>query len=191
MESKAELVLHPVRLRIIQALLGRRLTPREIALLLPDVPPATLYRQLGRLVRGGVVSVVGESRVRGAIERTYAVSLEQAAIGEEEIQSLSRDDHMRLFMAFIAAVVGGFERYLAQDQLDFVKDGVSYSQATLYLDDDELRQFKAESAAVAMRAMALQPRPGRRPRVVSSIVVPGPGVTHDVADVPAGKGDEE
>ena len=60
-ESKAELVLHPVRLRIIQSLIGgRERTPQQIAEELPDVAQATLYRHLGRLAKAGLVKVVAE-----------------------------------------------------------------------------------------------------------------------------------
>lgn len=174
MRSKADLILHPVRLRIIQVLLGREMTTGEIAQRMPDVPHATLYRHLRRLAQGNIVSVVAQSRVRGAIERTYAVALDQTVLTEDEVRRLDREDHMRLFMAFIASVTGSFERYLAQTDLDFVADGASYSQVTLHLDDDELRKLRAESAAMVQRALALGPGPGRRPRTLSSIVIPEP-----------------
>ena len=43
--SKAEMIVHPIRLRIIEALHGRELTSRQIADSLDDVPQATLYRR--------------------------------------------------------------------------------------------------------------------------------------------------
>src|SRR5687767_2199950 len=52
--SRADLLAHPVRLRIIMALAGEQLTPQQIAAVLADVPPATLYRQINRLAEGGV-----------------------------------------------------------------------------------------------------------------------------------------
>ena len=53
-EHWAELALHPVRIRILRAVAGARRTTRELVALLPDVPQATLYRQLATLVKGGV-----------------------------------------------------------------------------------------------------------------------------------------
>ena len=45
--DSAGLLLHPVRLRIVQAFLGgRRLTTAQLRTALPDVSPATLYRQV-------------------------------------------------------------------------------------------------------------------------------------------------
>ena len=172
MKSKGDLILHPVRIRIIQALLPRPLTTRDLAKVMPDVPPATLYRHLKLLVQGDVVSVVAESPVRGAVERTYAVSLSQAAISPEELSSLDRDGHMHLFLAFIASVIDGFERYIDRGHVDYAADGASYTQATIYLSEEELRELRAESAAITQKAMALGPGPGRRPMIVSSIVVP-------------------
>ena len=174
MVSKVDLILHPVRIRIIHILFGREMTTQEIAKSMPDVPPATLYRHLNLLARANVVSVVAENRVRGAIERVYTVSPRQIAITEEDLRHLDRDDHRRMFMSFIASVIGGFERYLGQNRIDLVADGVTYRQATLYLDDDEFRRFAAEVGAVFQRAVALPPRPGRRQRTVSTIVIPEP-----------------
>lgn len=174
MQSKADVILHPVRLRILQRLVGGTMTAQELAEALPDVPHATLYRHLNRLARADIISVVSEIRVRGATERTYAVKLERAAVSPEDLSKLGPDDHMRLFMAFIASVIDGFQRYLDQSQVDLLRDGVSYTQATLHLSDDELRQLREESAAMTMRFLQLRPGPGRRARILSSIMVPEP-----------------
>ena len=45
--ASADLLLHPVRLRIVQAFLGdRALTTSDLAAELADVPPASLYTSL-------------------------------------------------------------------------------------------------------------------------------------------------
>lgn len=63
--ARANLLLHPVRLRIVTAAAGRELTAADLAAALPDVPQATLYRHLKRLVDGGMLAVVAENPVRG------------------------------------------------------------------------------------------------------------------------------
>ena len=56
MAASGELVLHPVRLRIVQAFLGTpSLTTAQLRERLPDVPAATLYRQVATLVEGGLL----------------------------------------------------------------------------------------------------------------------------------------
>src|SRR6266542_2260634 len=52
--TSAELLLHPVRLRIVQTFLGdRALTTSQLRAELPDVPPASVYRHVARRVDRG------------------------------------------------------------------------------------------------------------------------------------------
>ena len=74
--ASADLLLHPVRLRIVKAFLGERaLTTGQLAEELEDVPSGSLYRHVALLVKAGVLQVVAERRVRGAVERTYMLRL--------------------------------------------------------------------------------------------------------------------
>src|SRR6516165_2569520 len=112
--TTADLLLHPVRLRIIQAFLGdRALTTAQLRDELPDVPPASLYRHIARLVDGGVLSVVAERRVRGALERTYVLRVAAASINLQELEQRTQEDHRQAFMAFMAGLLGDFDRYLS------------------------------------------------------------------------------
>src|SRR6516164_3314973 len=109
------LLLHPVRLRIVQAFLGdRALTTGDLAAELPDVPAASLYRHVARLVDARVLAVIAERWVRGALERTYVLRVTAAAIGLDEISAMSADDRRQAFMAFVAGLLGDFDRYLAR-----------------------------------------------------------------------------
>jgi len=79
--TSADLLLHPVRLRIVQAFLGdRALTTTALREELADIPPTSLYRQVARLVAAGVPMVVAERRVRGAVQRTYVLRLSAASV---------------------------------------------------------------------------------------------------------------
>ena len=68
--KSAELLLHPVRLRIIGAFLGdRKLTTADLQAELPDVPPTSLYRHLGHLIDGFEAAI--EIQDAEAIERHH------------------------------------------------------------------------------------------------------------------------
>src|SRR6516162_10804426 len=164
--ASADLLLHPVRLRIVQAFLGdRALTTGDLA--------ASLYRHVARLVDAGVLAVVAERRVRGALERTYVLRVTAAAIGLDEIAAMSADDHRQAFMAFVAGLLGDFDRYLAQGDIDFLRDGVGYRMAALWLDDDEHREMMRELARVLQPRAANPPRPGRKRRILGYVLMPG------------------
>ena len=172
--SSADLLLHPVRLRIIRTFLGdRALTTADLRRELPDVPPASLYRHVARLVHAGVLSVVSERRVRGALERTYVLRVAAASINLDELDRMTREDHRQAFMAFVAGLLGDFDRYLSREDIDLARDGVSYRMAGLWLDDTELSELARELARVLQPRLANPPRRGRRRRILGLVTLPG------------------
>ena len=179
--TSADLLLHPVRLRIIQAFLGdRALTTGELRAELPDVSPASLYRHVAMLVGAGVLSVAAERRVRGAIERTYVLRVAAATINLDEVERMSHEDHRQAFMAFVAGLLGDFDRYLARDNVDVLRDGVGYRIAGLWLDEAENAELARELTRVIQPRLANGPRPGRRRRILGTVMLLGedaPGAT--------------
>lgn len=172
--TSADLLLHPIRLRIVQAFLGdRALATADLRVELPDVPPASLYRHVARLVDAGVLSVVSERRVRGALERTYVLRVAAASINLQEIEQMSRPDHRHAFMAFVAGLLGDFDRYLERDEFDPVRDGAGYRLAGLWLDDAEFAELMRALARVVQPRLANPPKPGRRRRILGTVVLPG------------------
>jgi hypothetical protein len=173
--ASADLLLHPVRLRIVQAFLGERaLTTGELRDELPDVPAGSLYRHVARLVDGGVLAVVAERRVRGALERTYVLRNSAARLGVKEVAAMSRDEHRQAFLAFVAGLIGDFDRYLARDEVDPLRDGASYNLAAMWLDDAELAELARELYIVLEPRLAHQPGPGRRRRLLATVMLPAP-----------------
>jgi DNA-binding transcriptional ArsR family regulator len=138
--NKLELLLHPVRLRIIHAMSGDRTrTTAELCATLPDVSKATVYRHVSLLVEGGLLDVVGERRVHGAVERRYRLHPTRLAVGRDEAAGMSLDDHRQGFAAAIAALVADFNAYLDRPRAEPAADSVSYAQVPMWLNRDELR----------------------------------------------------
>lgn len=172
-DSQADALLHPVRMRLVQALAQRGpLTPQQLGEALPDVPQASLYRHLQRLVEAGLLTVVEERRVRGAKERTYALPPSGAVLGPEAFAHATREDHQRYFTTFVAGLLGDFARYLDQPSIDLLADGVGYRTMPLHLSDAEL-QAMLQALGEAMRPfLANRPSPERRTRQFSTVLMP-------------------
>jgi Helix-turn-helix domain len=172
--TSADLLLHPVRLRIVQAFLGdRALTTTGLRTELSDVPAASLYRHVARLVAGGVLAVVAERRVRGALERTYVLRTSAASIGLDELAKMTPDQHRQAFLAYVAGLIGDFDRYLARGDIDLVRDGVTYRIAGMWLDDAELMDLARELITVIQPRLANAPKPGRKRRIFGTLLLPG------------------
>jgi hypothetical protein len=172
--TSADLLLHPVRLRIVQAFLGdRALTTTALRAELPDVPAASLYRHVARLVAGGVLAVVAERRVRGAVERTYVLRSSAASVSLDELAKMTPDEHRQAFLAYVAALIGDFDRYLARGDIDLLRDGVTYRLAGMWLSDAELTKLAHELIAVVQPRLANAPKRGRKRRIFGTILLPG------------------
>jgi DNA-binding transcriptional ArsR family regulator len=170
--SSASLLLHPVRLRIIKAFIGgAQLTTSQLASRLPDIPQATMYRHVARLAAAGVLEVVTERRVRGAVERTYELRPAQARLSPREAAAMSLEEHSQAFLAFTAGLLADFDRYLA-GQPKRGQDGATYQIAGMWLTDAELGAFAREIVAASAPRIANQPAPGRRRQLLYTILLP-------------------
>lgn len=172
-KSKADLILHPIRMRIIQALFpeGNR-TTLQLAERLSDVPQATLYRHLNTLLKAGLIQVAEERKIRGTTEKTYALTKNAADLTPDDVTEKSSDQHMELFMKFVASMIGAYGKYVGQPSYDLYQDGISFRQAQLYLDDEEYKAMLAEIRAQMNKHAGNKPGEGKRLRNIWTIIVP-------------------
>jgi hypothetical protein len=176
--ASADLLLHPVRLRIVQAFLGdRMLTTTDLRAELPDVAVATLYRHVGVLADAGVLTVVGERKVRGAAERSYRLDLTAASLMPGDAADMTADDHRRAFTTFAATLMADFDRYVSRAAADggspdLARDRVGYRQAAVWVTDEEFDAMVADLAAVLQARMANRPDGERRRRLITTVHLP-------------------
>ena len=170
--TTADLLLHPVRLRIVQTLQGRELTTAQIQHELPEVSAATVYRQVATLLAAGVLEVGGERKVRGATERSYVLVAARASVDPDEVRAMSPMQHRGAFLTFLAGLAADFDRYLEGEQLDLERDLVGYRQAAFYATDEETMQVINEIRSVLAPRLEQQPAHGRRRRLLSTVLLP-------------------
>ena len=173
--ASADLLLHPVRLRIVKAFLGdRALTTRQLAAELPDVPAASVYRHVARLAEAGVLHVVAERRVRGITERTYMLRLLAAQIQPGEVAAMSLEEHASAFLAYVAGLLGDFDRYFATEPESPARDGAGYRVAAMWLTDAELAEYQRDLVAISAPRLANGLGEGRRRRMLYTVMLPAP-----------------
>jgi hypothetical protein len=183
--TSADLLLHPVRLRIVKAFLGdRALTTTQLAAELDDVPAGSLYRHVALLTKAGVLQVVAERRVRGAVERTYTLRTLAARIRADEAGAMTAEEHASAFMAYVAGMLADADRYLATGPPDPERDGADYRVGAMWLTDAEFAEFVRDLAGVLQPRLALAPADGRRRRMVYGVVLPAPESPPSQSSVP-------
>jgi DNA-binding transcriptional ArsR family regulator len=171
--ATADLLLHPVRMRILQALFDADpLTTSQLRDRLPDIAPATMYRHIAVLAEAGVLEVVDEKRVRGTVERSYRVRPENAVVDPAARTAMTREDHKRAYATFAASLMTDFDRYIAREDADPISDGVVYRQAAVWLTEEEFTTMVEEIEHAVVSRMGHTRDGGRIRRVISLVVVP-------------------
>ena len=172
-QSRSDLLLHPVRMRLVTELAGRQMTPRQLATTMPSVSQATLYRHIKRLLNGGVFEIVAERVVNGATERTYGVVAGAERLSDDDMQAVSPEQHTRYFSTFAATLIDSFTRYVQQaDPAAISDEGLSYNRAVIYLSVAERAAFQETIVNLVSKVMANQPSTERQRYTLASVVIP-------------------
>lgn len=169
---KEDLLLHPVRLRIILAVYGREVTPQQLADELPDIPQATLYRNINMLAAAGILVVVRERRVRNTIEKTYALPARSLMLTPEDMKDAQPGDYIRLVTQYLGLMLGYFVRYIQRGNVDLARDNVLFQTFPVYLSDVEIQELGQALKAALMPYLKNEPSPERRRHIFGLISLP-------------------
>jgi DNA-binding transcriptional ArsR family regulator len=173
LDARLELLLHPVRLRLVHALrLAGRLTTGELCARLPDLPKATVYRQVAKLADGGVFQVESERKVRGVMERLYRLDVGAANVSALDAARMTIEDHRQGFTAAMTALMADFSGYLDRDGANPLDDEVSYRQFVLWLTEEERSRLVTDLGRTVLGAVRHPMNEGRSPFILSTVFFP-------------------
>ena len=174
-EKKANLILHPVRLRILTAISTYRMTAGEISVAMPDIPLTTLYRHINALMEGGLLTIVEERPVRGTVERLYALT-SPPSLTAEDLEGMTREECEQAFTMFLSTLMSDAQHYLDTRSdsrgINPLEDGVHISKVQLFLTDNEFKQLNLKMMELMLEAAKNQPKPGRLRRIFTYMFIP-------------------
>ena len=171
---KADLILHPVRMRILLCMAGNKaMTAQQIQEQLPDVPQATLYRHIKTLSESGMLTIADEKQNRGTVERWYRLAAEDSAsITPEDAGRLTKEEHMEVFVKFASLLIAQYGKYLERAEADPAADKVSFRQIALHLSEEEHMRLLGKIRELFAEAARNGPAPERRSYVYTLAAVP-------------------
>lgn len=171
-KSVLELMMHPVRMRIITVVAGREQTASQIAQSMPDVAQATLYRHIKVLEKGGILEIVAENPIRGTVEKVYAL-VQGGELHQDNVDDLTKDDHLRYFTTFMTTLLAQFEQYVTQSEtVDPAKDGVGYHTTILNVTDEELQNLVTDLNRTVQPYLQNEASEKRKRLYFSTILMP-------------------
>lgn len=168
--SKIELIIHPVRIRIIRALFQGPQTTQELDELLPDVPTSSLYRHLRLLLKGELIGVAETRLVQGIQEKVYELA-QMPRLTRDEMVSVSKEDHLRYFTTFMAILLQGFDEYLESDP-DFQTDMFGYTELAVWATPEEFTKFSEKLNAALLPLLRNSKGDGRKQYQLATIIYP-------------------
>lgn len=135
-------LLNPVRMKIVMMFLDNSLhTIGDIKKSVKDIPSASLYRHINRLLEDNIIQVVSEAKKRGAIEKTYQLKMNPFDELNKISSEGSNDELKELFYVFAMTLVMDFNKYMEKDNVDLVEDSVGYRSFPLYVTKEENEEF--------------------------------------------------
>lgn len=167
MKNLEDILLNPVRMRIVQHLSYlKSATVGKLVELMSDVPRTTLYRHINILYEAGLLTVIKEEKVRGTYEREYTLNFEKLQEG------LSQNPIQESVYKFIMKMLSDFEGYFKTQGADPINDRLFLTENTLLLSDAEFEQFIEAIFKVVKKYMNLSVEQGRKTRLISIISSP-------------------
>lgn len=172
------LLLHPVRMAIVQNLLGgRHMTAQQLGEQNPEVPTATLYRHIHKLLESGVIEIAEENKIRGTVEKVYVLAGHVTGDLDENFLKASAEDQKRYFFTYLMDLMNAYEAYIGAEGIDMIRDGLTYRRGQYYMNDEEFEQFVRDLQKAYMKIVHNEPGEGRRARTVGLVIVPDPPQT--------------
>ncbi len=171
-KEEVDLILHPLRYRLLQTLQGKQLTTQQIAEEMHGYPVSSIYRHLKTLLDAGLVQIVETRKVKGVDEKVYT-SGERLTVTEDEFSQYSRDDHQRYFASFLSYLLRRFSDYVSEDiDLDMLADQTGFTEMMFYATQADLDQLGATLNQELIRLSAQEKTPQRQRQLFSVITFP-------------------
>jgi len=174
--NRADLIIHPVRLRMLRELGTEPLTTQEIADRLGDVPTSSVYRHLKLLADGGLVEVADTRLVKGIQEKTYRV-LQSPVLNQGDVAQWTADDHVSYFTTYVLTLLHDYASYVthaaARDgAIDMVADRAGYREVNLLATRQELDAAVGAMSAALMPLIMNKDGDGRRKYKLATVLHP-------------------
>lgn len=166
MKDITEIMLNPVRMRVIQILATKeRITANEICEKMSDIPRTTLYRHINILLEANVLTVVAEKKVRGSYERTIALNT------DEIVQQNTSENIPQQAFGFLMNRYAKFEKYFNGENHLREHNKIFFNSTVMMMDDREFDQFLSELQTLFIK-YHYDMAEGRKPRDISIISSP-------------------
>ena len=170
-------ITNPVKCKLLLEIHSQgKSTAKHLANIYNDIPQATLYRHLKKMLSDGILQVVEETQVRGTVEKTYSLADSINSDMETMVEENSGKLYMQYFMQYFIGFAKQFQKYCQSPNINIKKDMTGFSLSPLYLSDDELTALVTDISQIIGAVKNNEPNPERKLRTIGIIVSPAENI---------------
>jgi DNA-binding transcriptional ArsR family regulator len=167
-------LLNPIRMKILLILMSiETATAKRIAEDMPDIPPASLYRHINKLVADDILEICAENKIRGTLEKVYRLKSNPFQEVNERLKNGNKEELYQVFYTFVMTLLSDFRDYLEGGNYDLEKDRVGFRSYPLYMSDGECDEFFKTFKNSLDQLQHNESSEERRLRKFSFVMMPG------------------
>ena len=160
---------------IVDVQLLKTVTTKQLLERNPEIPQATLYRLLKKMVQDEILKVVAENRVRSVIEKVYAFAFESGDFNVE-LQKMLKENpgeaYYAIFSEFMMGLMSEMKEYRQRTDIDLHADGVGIMSYPFYATIDEVGEIASKIHEVMKPYLENEATPERQLRSMARIMMP-------------------
>ena len=178
MRNKAETLMHPVRMKIFQALMHNKedgLSTLEMISIIKDVPQATLYRHIQILADENIIKIVKERKVRSVTEKFYALNEGAEKLSTEDWVQLTIKQKLNYVSNYQLTLLSQYQNYLhSLDEKESTADLATFSFIDLTLTTDQFQNFETELNDLIIKYYNMADSNNNETKTIAINIIPKP-----------------
>ena len=168
-----EYFTNPVKVKLISEIeKQKKTTAKQLAKAVPQIPQATLYRYLKKMVDDEIIAVVEENQVRNVKEKVYSVVFDFDAKIKEMVNDKSGKGYLTLFQQFSNGLIYEFQKYIDDGDIDILNDGSGFRITPFYATKSELEELAQKINEIVKPYHEQEPTPERKLRNLAIVYTP-------------------
>lgn len=172
-QNVLKVLMNPIRIKIFLYILNnQQATTAVLAKILPEVPQASLYRHISKMVKEDILCIQSENKIRGVYEKIYVIKNNPLTDMEKIVEDKDREQLFKICYSFTMSILMNFDGYLNQEDFDLKDDKVGFRSTPMYMSDDESDDFLKGMHELISKYSSNEVSDGRRLRQYSYAFLP-------------------
>jgi len=141
-EKLMECLSNPIKNKLLTTIKDReRVTTKELAEIVNQLPQTTLYRYLKKMVNDGLIKVVEENRVRNVNEKVYGMAIDFDAELKAIAEDVSSAASIAQFQRFVNGLVDEFKKNLPEGEVNSAREDYGFFIGPIHASRDETKEL--------------------------------------------------